>query len=382
VLVAGVPHGLLAAPLHRFQRAVDDLKAPLGRLLDGWRPGGAGYVGDDAAPVPFGTVCSASPEASGVDPLAGMLVPPACLGPAGLAGIHPSLPAALPETDVEPAAPGGLKSVAPVPVPAGQHSGLLAACDAVQPSMVERDPEWAGWCSVLVNVNDLAAMGAQPVGLLDAVAGRDEHHVRRILAGLMAAAEAYGVPVLGGHTQLGCHGSLAVTALGATREPIPSGGGLPGDDVRLIADLAGSWRPGYVGRQWDSTTRRRPSELRRLLGTVARHRPAAAKDVSMAGVIGTLAMLAEASGTGAEIDVNAVPCPAGAGLADWLTCFPGFALLTADRPGRLGPWASEVAPATAATVGRLTEEPGIRLRWPDGRVTSAVAGPATGLGQA
>jgi hypothetical protein len=46
---------------------------------------------------------------------------------------------------------------APVP-----GSALVAACDAILPSMVERDPEWAGWCSVLVNVDDLAAMGAQP----------------------------------------------------------------------------------------------------------------------------------------------------------------------------------------------------------------------------
>ena len=32
----------------------------------------------------------------------------------------------------------------------------------------------------------------------------------------------------------------------------------------------------------------------------------------MAGIVGTLAMLAEASGTGAELDVAAVPRPAGA----------------------------------------------------------------------
>jgi len=46
---------------------------------------------------------------------------------------------------------------------------LVAACDAIIPSLVERDPEWAGWCSVLVNINDLSAMGAVPSGLLDAV---------------------------------------------------------------------------------------------------------------------------------------------------------------------------------------------------------------------
>ena len=43
-------------------------------------------------------------------------------------------------------------------------SDLIAACDAILPAMVQRDPEWAGWCGVLVNVNDLAAMGATPSG--------------------------------------------------------------------------------------------------------------------------------------------------------------------------------------------------------------------------
>ena len=52
--------------------------------------------------------------------------------------------------------------------------------------MVERDPEWAGWCSVLVNVNDLAAMGATPVGLLDALGARDASFAARVLGGLRA----------------------------------------------------------------------------------------------------------------------------------------------------------------------------------------------------
>ncbi len=310
-VVSGVPHALMLAPDDRFERLVADHKRPLGRLLEGWQPGGAGFVGDDGAPVP--------------------------------------------------------------------GTEVVAACDAVAGVMVERDPEWAGWCAVLVNVNDLAAMGATPVGLLDAVAGRNEAHVGRVLAGLRAAAEAYGVPVVGGHTQLGAHGALSVTALGTTADPVPAGGGRPGDQVRLIADLAGGWRRGYVGRQWDSTTHRSRSELRCLVAAVVRHRPAAAKDVSMAGVVGTLAMLAEASGTGAEVDLAAVPAPPGAALTDWLKCFPGFAFLTADRPGAPE---FDCSPAVVAPVGRLTAAPGVRLRWPDGHTTSAVAGPATGMGVA
>jgi putative N-acetyltransferase (TIGR04045 family) len=263
---------------------------------------------------------------------------------------------------------------APVP-----DSDLVAACDAIVPSMVERDPEWAGWCSVVVNVNDLAAMGATPVGLLDAVAGPSAAAVGRVLSGLRAAAEAYGVPVLGGHTQLGVPPALAVTALGRATHPVPAGGGRAGQAVRLTADLAGGWRPGYGGRQWDSTSTRRGEDLRHMVGALGRRPPAAAKDVSMAGLVGTLGMLAEASGCGAELDVAAVPRPAGARVADWFTCFPGFALLTADTPGDPGP---EAGPAVSAECGRLTGGRGVTLRWPDGEVTSAVAGAVTGIGVA
>jgi putative N-acetyltransferase (TIGR04045 family) len=260
---------------------------------------------------------------------------------------------------------------APVP-----GSDLVAACDAILPSMVERDPEWAGWCSVLVNLNDLSAMGAAPVGLLDSVAGRDAEFVGRVLAGLRDATRAYDVPVLGGHTQLGVPAALSVTALGRTGRPVPGGGGRAGQRVRLTADVEGSWRPGYTGRQWDSTSTRRTPELRAMLGAVAQARPAAAKDVSMAGVVGTLGMLAEASGCGAVLDVTAVPRPRDATVGDWLTCFPGFAMVTAgDR--------APTSPATrTARCGALTKEPGVRLRWPDGEITTALGGAITGLGTA
>lgn len=262
-----------------------------------------------------------------------------------------------------------------VPVPG---SDLVAACDAILPSMVERDPDWAGWCSVLVNVNDLAAMGAAPVGLLDALGARDRSFAARVLAGLRRASQAYDVPVLGGHTQLGVPAALSVTALGRTSWPVPGGGGQPGHRVRLTADLAGSWRPGYAGRQWDSTTSRRTPELRAMLASVATARPAAAKDVSMAGVAGTLGMLAESSGCGAVLTVADVPRPAGAMVGDWFTCFPGFAMLTADEPGA-GPLPA--GPAVSAECGELVAGSGVTLRWPDGEQTVAIAAGVTGLGK-
>src|SRR3978361_2035370 len=112
--------------------------------------------------------------------------------------------------------------------------------------------------------------------------------------------------------------------------------------------------------------------------TGARTGPSAAKDVSMAGLVGTLGMLAEASGTGAVLDVAAVPRPSGVRVAAWFACSPGFALPPTDEPGAPLPAAG---PATGAVCGSLTDTPGVSLRWPDGE-TTAVVGPVTGLGPA
>lgn len=316
-LVAGQPHEVMRWPLHQMQRLTDATKS---------------FLGDALAPL---------------------RAVPGGLGPVGFLGDDG------------------------VPVPG---SDIIAACDAIIPSMVERDPEWAGWCSVLVNVNDLTAMGAAPTGLLDAVGAPTRSLLTRILRGIAKASQAWNVPVLGGHTQLGVPASLAVTALGRTSHPIRAGGGSPGDALRLTADLAGSWRPGQHGRQWDSSSTRSAADLAELSTLVARMAPRAAKDVSMAGVVGTVGMLAEASGTGADLDVSRIPRPSSADMGAWLTCFPGYAMLTADRPGTRAP----AAPGGVVTdeCGLLTAHPGVRLRWPDGVTTTAVDSDVTGLGRA
>ena len=307
--LGGLGHTTMTWPIGRLAALARATKSPLGSLLTGMHLGGAGFVGDDGAPVPG--------------------------------------------TDV------------------------VAACDAILPSMVERDPEWAGWCGVLVNVNDLSAMGAAPVGVLDAVGARDASFAARVLSGLRAASVAWGVPVLGGHTQFGVPASLTVTALGRTDRPVPAAGGRPGHHVSLTADLGGGWRRGHTGRQWDSTSSRTTAELQLMGSVVARTGPAAAKDVSMAGLVGTLGMLAEASGCGAVLDVAAVPRPSAATVGDWFSCFPGTAFLTTDAPGTP---VAEAGPAATAVCGELVPGSGVQLRWPDGSLTPALPGAVTGLG--
>jgi len=253
---------------------------------------------------------------------------------------------------------------------------VVVATDAILPALIDKDPEWAGWCGVLVNVNDLSAMGARAVGLMDAVAAPTASAARRIVSGLRSAAVAWGVPILGGHTQWGGASSLAVTALGRASHPVPGGGGKPGQPLGLTIDLHGRWRRGFEGRQWDSTSTRTGEELRHLAGLVPEHRPAAAKDVSMAGIVGTTAMLAEASGVGARLDVADIPTPDDVAFGDWLTCFPGFGMVTADAPDMSSPLAA------TSTIGELTAATGVVLRWPDGVETTVVEAGATGLGKA
>jgi hypothetical protein len=57
----------------------------------------------------------------------------------------------------------------------------------------------------------------------------------------------------------------------------------------------------------------------------------AAKDISMAGALGTALMLLECSDKGARIDVDAIPRPANVDFERWLSAFPSFGFLLSVR---------------------------------------------------
>src|SRR5579872_3995246 len=77
---------------------------------------------------------------------------------------------------------------------------LLFAIEGFINAFVAADPWFAGWCGIMVNVSDIAAMGGWPIAVVDAIWAQDETAAAAILDGMSAAAATYGTPIVGGHS--------------------------------------------------------------------------------------------------------------------------------------------------------------------------------------
>lgn len=103
-------------------------------------------------------------------------------------------------------------------------------------------PASVGWKLVAVNLSDIAAKGASPVGALLSltISGPGEWELD-FLAGIEAACESYGLPLLGGDTiglPIGAPRVLGLTAIGRAGEQVPQrSGAVPGDLLWLIGTI-------------------------------------------------------------------------------------------------------------------------------------------------
>lgn len=217
---------------------------------------------------------------------------------------------------------------------------LLLAAEGMWPTLVQTEPWFAGWCSVLVNVSDIYAMGGRPIAVVDALWSQAREPAQPLWDGMIAAAQTFNVPIVGGHTN--CHSpyeALAVAILGRAQRLITSFNAQPGDALVLLTDFEGQPHPRYPF--WDAATQADPNRLRAKLDLLPQWAAAgwcdAGKDVSMGGILGTALMLLETSGCGAVLDLAAVPCPAGLPLEKWLLNFPSYGFLLSVRPEQFDP---------------------------------------------
>jgi selenophosphate synthetase-related protein len=140
----------------------------------------------------------------------------------------------------------------------------------------------------------------------------------------------------------------------------------PGQSLMVACATEGTMRDDFpFFRSFDERGDRLAEDVRVLARVASAGSCVAAKDVSMAGLIGSLVMLLEFSALGVTVDLDVLPRPAGVALERWLTAFPCYAFLLCCPPGR------EVECATpfldrgldAVVVGQLDSSGAVRLRY-------------------
>lgn len=264
---------------------------------------------------------------------------------------------------------------------------ILTAAEGIVPELVRRDPWFAGFCSVMVNVSDIAAMGGVPYAVTSVLFAGECVDNERVLAGMLAASAAFGVPVVGGHTGRSPTDTwLSASIVGRARRLLSSFAVKPEYTLVYVVDLRGAYRGEYS--HFNAATNASSAELRRnvaLLPQCAeRGYAVAAKDVSQAGLVGTLTMLCESSAVGAVLDLDAVPKPPHVTELKWLTTFPSFGFVLACEAGKVAHALQHFRQAglAAAVVGQFdaTRQVNIKRGAERALVWDLARTPLTGFG--
>ncbi len=234
------------------------------------------------------------------------------------------------------------------------------------------------WKLVAVNISDLAAKGATPLGALlgFSLAGNSGWD-RAFAEGLGASLAHFGIPLLGGDTVAlpqGAPRSLGLTAIG--RAPSCGAPSRSGTKLGDALYVSGSIGDAGAGLALLRAGQAKPASLidayRRPMPDLALGQKLAPLVTAMADISDGLLIdadrIAQSSGCGVEIDLGAVPLsPAFLGArGDTMesrlfaaTCGDDYRLIFTVSPARIAELPALDLPFTQ--VGRCTETPGICL---------------------
>ena len=246
----------------------------------------------------------------------------------------------------------------------GNEKLALLAADGMWGKLMEADPRWAGYCSVLVNVNDIAAMGGRPIGMTNVISTKDKEICSEIMEGINEGVKKFGVPMVGGHLHPDTpYNALDVSITGIVDKDavITSCDANIGDKVIIAIDIDGEVHPQF-DLNWDTTTMKSDKLVQAQIEVMnkigSEKLVTAGKDISNPGTLGTLGMLLEASGVGATVELGKIPRNESVELEQWLKLYPGAGfVLTAESSNvdRCIELLEEVN-ITSQVVGEITED--------------------------
>ena len=215
----------------------------------------------------------------------------------------------------------------------------------------EADLADVAWKLVATNISDLAAKGAEPVGvLLGHSLGRDD---ARFVKGLKEALLAYGAPLLGGDTVAATGPSTyAMTAIGrATHHPVPARKGAAAGDLIYLTGMVGRAMLGFEGVPEHRAAFDRPA-ARLAEGLALAPHVSAMMDVSD-GLLLDCWRMARAGGVTFALDPEAIPVADAARHSECLRWGDDYELLFTAPPGTALP----VAATCIGTVQTRGEVP-------------------------
>ena len=247
----------------------------------------------------------------------------------------------------------------------GNGDVILLAADGIWGRLIEKSPWWAGFTAVIVNINDIIAMGGRPLAMVDVVSSSDSETFREIFKGMAEGIKKFKVPVVGGHTHPEGEKSLSVAIIGIAKKDqiIRSDSAKPGDLIIYAIDLDGKTGPNSP-YSFESVSSKTPEALKKMyeapqiLGQ--KHLVTAGKDISNPGIIGTLGMLCETSGVGAHIRLKEIVFPEELSseitLERWLLMHPGTGFVFTAAPEKIEECLSVLRESgmTAAVCGEIT----------------------------
>ena len=246
----------------------------------------------------------------------------------------------------------------------GNEKLALLAADGMWGRLMEADPRWAGYCSVLVNVNDIAAMGGKPIGMTNVISTKDKEICNENMEGINEGVKKFGVPMEGGHLHPDTpYNALDVSITGIVDKDafITSCDANTGDKVIIAIDIDGKLHPKF-DLNWDTTTMKSDELVQAQIEVMnkigSKKLVTAGKDISNPGTLGTLGMLLEASDVGATVELEKIPRNESVEWEQWLKLYPGSGfVLTAEssKVNRCIELLEEVN-ITASVVGEITED--------------------------